>query len=88
MRYMLAWNRVRDYDTWKAVFDDQSKAAEAGLRLLHLWRTVEDPNVVYFLLEVGDMQKAEAFVHAPESAEAGERAGVIEGDITYLEDVP
>jgi hypothetical protein len=86
MQYMLVRNRVQDYAVWKRVFDQQAEAARAaGLRLVHLWRAVDDPDDVYFLLGVDNMEAAEAYVNAPESADVGQRAGVIDGDIRYLD---
>jgi len=87
MAYMLVRNRVRDFDVWKKVFDGQLDAArDAGLRVVHLWRSMEDANEVFFLLSVGDMERARTFTAAPASAAAGERAGVLEGEIHYVED--
>ena len=86
MIQMLCRNRVKDFDRWKAVFDSHSDAhRDHGLRLLNLWRDIEDPNNIFFLLEVRDIEKAKAFVNAPESARAGEEAGVIDGELYFVE---
>jgi hypothetical protein len=88
MAYMLVRNKVRDFDTWKSVFDGELAAArDAGLGLVHLWRSMDDPNDVFFLLSISDMERARAFTADPASAAAGERAGVLEGVIRYVEDV-
>ncbi len=50
-------------------------------------RSVDDPCEVHFLFKINDMDKARAFVTDPASAEAGERAGVLEGEIRYVEDI-
>ena len=89
MAYMLVRNKVRDFAVWKEVFDGEfGPAREAGLGLVHLWRSTENPNEVFFLLSITDMDRARAFTTAPSSAAAGERAGVLEGEIHYVEDVP
>ena len=89
MPYMLVRNKVRDFDRWKEVFDEgRGDAAESGLGLVHLWRSLDDPNEVFFLLSVSDMDKAKAFTADPKSAETGQRAGVIEGGLHYVEEVP
>ena len=86
MLEMLVRNRVEDYDRWKKVFDEQDAAArEAGLVLTDLWRDADDPNNVFFVLSIGDLEKARAYVADPESAEVGKRAGVIDGEIHYVE---
>ena len=60
MTYMLVHNKVRDFAVWKQVFDDQTRvnAQESGLGLVHLWQSVDDPNEVFFLLSVSDVDKA------------------------------
>lgn len=89
MTYMLVRNKVRDFDVWKEVLDtQQGPGQEAGLELVHLWRSIDDPNEVFFLLSISDMDRAKAYTADPEAAKVGERAGVIEGGIHYVEDVP
>lgn len=84
---MLARNRVSDFDRWKEVFDSQDERAQAaGLNLVHLWRSMDDPNNVFFLFEVADIDRAEEFLHAPESAEAGRVSGVLDGEYHFLQD--
>ena len=88
MAYMLVRNKVRDFDVWKEVFDGELGAArDAGLGLVNLWRSTEDPNEVFFLLSISDMDRARAFTTDPAAAATGERAGVLEGAIHYVEDV-
>ena len=88
MTQMICRNRVEDYSRWRAVFDSHSAAhKESGLRLAAMWRDIEDINNVFFLLEVEDIEKAKAFVSSPESAEAGEDSGVIDGELHFVEGV-
>ena len=76
---MLVRNTVEDYGRWRRVFDAQAAAGRsAGLNVLQMWRSVDDPNEVYFLLDVEDRARAEAFMQTPESAAVGTEAGVIE----------
>ena len=83
---MLVRNTVEDFGRWRRVFDAQAAAGRsAGLNVLQMWRSVDDPNEVYFLLDVEDRARAEAFMDTPESAAAGTKAGVIEGDVRFLE---
>ena len=88
MTYMLVRNRVADFDAWKSIFDAQDEAGQAaGLRLVNLWRGVEDPNNVFFILEVANIEQAKAFINDPESAKVGEASGVIDGEYHFVEDV-
>lgn len=87
MIHMLVRNRVADFDRWRAVFDAQlTRARSAGLRLVHLWQAIEDPNDVFFLLEVESREQAMAFLNAPASAKAGEASGVLDGEWHLVED--
>lgn len=83
---LLVRNKVRDFDHWKGVFDQQSEAGlAAGMKLARMWRTADDPNNVFFILEVEDRKRAEDYMHAPESAEVGRKAGVIDGEYYFLD---
>jgi len=87
MHTMLCRNRVESYTRWKQVFDSHTVAhRKAGLRLRHLWRDIEDPNNVYFIFEVMDMDRARAFISDPASAAAGRAAGVLDGEVKFLVD--
>jgi hypothetical protein len=86
MSYLLCRNRVADFSRWKAVFASHESAhREAGLRLVNLWRSVEQPNNVFFLFEVASLDKARDFISNPEAAKAGEASGVIDGEYHFVE---
>ena len=86
MKRMIVRNKVKDFDHWKKIFDEQFDAnKEAGLSLENLWQTVEDPNEVFFVLAIDDMDKAMAHISSPEAAEVGERSGVIDGELWIVE---
>ena len=85
MLVMLSRNRVKDYAAWRRIFDANAGAARAaGLELMHLWRDTEDPNNVFFVLKVADVRGAKAFIGAPEAAETGTAAGVLDGEYHFL----
>jgi hypothetical protein len=86
MLYMLCRNRVADFARWHAVFASHRQAhREAGLRLVYLWRGLEDANNVFFLFEVASEEKARAFIGDPEAAKAAGTSGVIDGEYHFLE---
>lgn len=87
MQYMLSRNRVKDFEQWKAVFSSHQEAHKAaGLELISILRKVEDPNDFYFVFKVESLEKAQAFIDDPASAEAGQDAGVIDGEYHFVED--
>ena len=53
-----------------------------------LWQSVVDPNNVFFILDVADVDRANAFMARPESQEMGVKSGVIDGEFHYIEPVP
>jgi hypothetical protein len=87
MTYLLCRNRVADLSGWKAVFSSHAEVhRNAGLRLMHLWRSVGEPNNVFFVFEVVSMEKAQEFISNPDAAKAGEASGVLDGEYHFVED--
>ncbi len=86
---LLVRNKVKDFSTWYAYFDEESAAAaEYGVTLAGLWQKADDPNNVFFLLDVEDVDRANAFMARPESQEIGLKSGVIDGEFHFLETIP
>ena len=82
---LLVRNKVADFATWRKYLEaDRLPAAEYGLELVSLWQSMEDPNEVFFLLDVADVDRANAFMARPESREIGEKSGVIDGSFYFL----
>jgi hypothetical protein len=87
MTYMICRNRVADFSRWKAVFACHAAAhRDAGLRLVNLWRGVEEPNNVFFIFEVASIEKAREFISNPEAAKAGQSSGVLDGEYHFVKD--
>ncbi len=83
---MIVKNKVEDFARWKYVFDSHSAdQAQSGLSQEHLWRGLDDANEVFFVLAVTHLDKAKAFISAPEAAETGRRAGVRDGNYWFVE---
>lgn len=82
---LLVRNKVADFATWRKYLDaDRAPAAEYGLELVSLWQSIDDPDEVFFLLDVADIDRANAFMARPESREIGEKSGVIDGSFYFL----
>ncbi|MFY9675977.1 MAG: hypothetical protein WAK13_16065 [Terriglobales bacterium] len=85
MTYMLCRNRVLDFSRWRAVFSShEHDHRNAGLNLVRLM--VENGTNVFFMFEVANMEKARAFISAPDAAKAAEASGVIDGEYHFVED--
>ncbi len=77
--YRLAVNHeVEDFDTWKSHFDEDSeRRAEAGLTLLGMATSPDNPNMVYIMFATSDVERAQEFMNNPELKAVMEEAGVI-----------
>ncbi len=86
MTYLICRHKVADFAQWKRVFDSHAEAQrQAGLRLEHLWRSIDDENEVFILFQVDDVEKARGFVSSPDVSEAQEASGVIgQPDIYFV----
>ncbi len=79
---------VKDFDVWYGVLmSEMPRAAEYGITLDRVWQSVDDPNEVFFLLNIKDKATTEAFMASPESVENGEKAGALDGEIYYIDPV-
>jgi len=86
MYALLCRNRVEDFRRWKTVFDSHAGAHRAaGLHLQSIWRGLEHPDNVFFVFEVTDIDKARAYLNAPQAAQAGRNSGVLDGEDHFLE---
>ena len=86
---LLVRNKVKDFAHWHSYFAAESvAAAEYGVTLSCLWQSEDDPNDVFFLLDVEDVDRANAFMARPESQEIGAKSGVVDGEFHYLNAVP
>ncbi len=85
---LLVRNKVADFAAWRKYLEaDRLAAAEYGLELVSLWQSMDDPNDVFFLLDVASVDRANLFMARPESQEIGQKSGVIDGDFHFLKPV-
>jgi len=83
-------HRVADYDAWRAVYDSFGDAQKAGgVTHEEVWRSQDDPNLVFVRHDFDDRAAADAFFSAAELKEAMGRAGVDESSlqIHFVEEV-
>jgi heme-degrading monooxygenase HmoA len=77
MSLLVVHHRVRDFDSWKPVFDEhESSRREHGAKHHWVYRTVDDPNDVVVAVEFRSENDAREFVQDPSLREAMEKAGV------------
>ena len=88
MPYLIIRHKVKDFDTWKPIFDLHATARQAaGSKGGHLLRNSDDPNEVILVLEVEDLRKAREFARSADLRETMVRAGVVDKpDIYFLDE--
>jgi quinol monooxygenase YgiN len=77
MAAMLIQHRVKDFATWKKVFDSVHDLRVSGGELTSkIFRDAQDPNSLTVLNTWDTLANAEKFAHSPELRAAMEKAGV------------
>lgn len=78
MIYIFGNHPVRDFETWKPIFEsDQPRAAAAGIHLVKLLRSVANPNTVHLFFTAPSVEAFERFIHDPVLPELMKEAGVL-----------
>ena len=77
MVYVAAQFSVKDYKSWRMVFDKHSQmrksAGEVSVKIL---RTEEDPNDINLLFEWDNSQNARSFLTSPEAQQGMRESGM------------
>lgn len=56
--FIITRIQVGDYDTWRAMFDQDRPAAREKATAQRVFRAVDDPNHVFVMLEFGCVEDA------------------------------
>lgn len=89
MAYLLVRHKVRDFATWKPIFDEHGKTRKAaGSKGGFLFRSADDPQEIIAVFEWDTVQNARKFAQSPDLKSTMERAGVIDRpDVYFLDQV-
>ena len=81
---LMVKHKVKDFDAWKKVFDDDKQARmDAGLTDRVIAHTVGDDHNVTIIFSVADMAKAKAFINSQDLKDKM-KAGGVEGSPTFF----
>ena len=85
---VMVQHKVRDFDAWKPVFDEQGEVRKRhGATGHEIYRGLGDPNEITIVNHFASKEGAEAFAADPSLKEAMERGGVVgEPRITWAEE--
>ncbi len=85
MAHLLIKHKVKDYSTWKNVFDGfrdtRRSGGEKSYRILH---PENEPNNLLAIFEWDNLDNARKFTNSPELKEAMGKAGVVEQPEIYF----
>jgi hypothetical protein len=86
MALMIVRHKIKDYSTWKAVFDEsEDLRKDYGFKGGYICRGETDPNDLFVVLECESLSRAREFMALPKLREWMNKSGVIgEPDIYYL----
>ena len=87
---LLVQHRVREFDTWKPVFEQEGSIIRARHGATRHWlsRSLDDPNDVVVSIEFPTEERARNFVADPSLKEEMGRAGVQgQPTVTFCEEV-
>jgi heme-degrading monooxygenase HmoA len=75
--YVLLKRKLKDYDSWKSIVSEGSARKEMGSKGLTVYRTVENPNEVYIILEWDDSVRTsyQDYLNLPEVKKALAESG-------------
>ncbi len=77
MATLILNHRVKDYATWKKLFDlDADRRMEAGITLIAVGQKMGDPGNVYIIFNVEDLGKMQQLMGSAELKKTMEEAGV------------
>lgn len=84
---MIASFDTADFKAWKDAFHAEHGAhADAGLKVLQIWREASNANRAWVLFEVADRTRAETML-AGEAVTGQERSGIAHETLVFLETV-
>jgi hypothetical protein len=77
MATMFIRGHVRDYATWKPLFEEYEATRRAsGISGHRLYRGIDDPNAITVVFKTEDVGRAKAFASSEDLRSVMERAGV------------
>ncbi len=87
MPSIIVKHTVRDYDTWKKVFDADSPNREVISTGGKIFRSMENPNEVTVVMHVKHLDSAKAWIADPKLKATMDSAGVTSApEISFLQD--
>lgn len=88
MQFVLIIHEVKDYESWKKIFDDATDIRrEAGERSYQILKYENDPNKVVHFSSWTSIDAAKRFFESPKLVRIRIEAGVKSPDFMYLDQI-
>ena len=88
MQFVLIIHEVKDYESWKKIFDDATDIRrEAGERSYQVLKYENDPNKVVHFSSWTSIDAAKRFFESPKLVRIRIEAGVKSPDFMYLDQI-
>ena len=89
MTYILVGKQtVKDYSVWRTAFDNNAPMqAEYGMHVKGVYQSKEDSNIVFVVIEVEDMARAQELLKKAQESGLFDKAGLIDAERTLCTDV-
>ena len=81
---LIVHQQVTAFPDWKAAFDNDNEARRnAGLSVLQVWKDADSDSHAFFLLNVNDREKAQAWIDRS-NALASDDGGTVTSSSAYF----
>jgi hypothetical protein len=86
MPKMIVRHKVKDFDTWKKVFDSHKGAqTAAGLTNPRIFRSADDPNETVVIFDAQDIARAKAFGASADLKSTMVASGLVDKPDVYFD---
>lgn len=83
---MIVHQHITGFDAWKAAFDADAEARRnAGLTVLQVWKDADSDTHAFFLLQVNDRDKAQAWIDRSDALHGDDGNTVLSSSAYFME---
>ena len=82
---MIVHQQVTSFSAWKSAFDADAEArSQAGLTVLQVWKDADSDTHAFFLLDVNDRDKAQAWLDRSDALSSDDGKTVTSSSAYFL----
>ena len=85
MVYVIVRTKVKDYGSWRSVFNELAESRKAhGEKSSQVFQSVQNPNDITILFEWESSEKSQQYMQSDELKAARERGGAIGEPVVHV----